>query len=47
MDGHNRMVTADMERGAWAKLSHRDYSFKENKTSRNLLGEMIILLVIE
>jgi hypothetical protein len=47
MDGHNRMVTADMERGAWAKLPHCDYSFKENKTSRNLLGEMIILLVIE
>jgi len=47
MDGHNRMITAGMGRGAWVKLSHRDYSFKENKTSRNLLGELIILLVIE
>ena len=47
MDGHNRVITADMERGAWAKLSHRDYSFKENKTNRNLLGELIILLAIE
>lgn len=38
MAGHNRMITADL-RGY--------YSFKENKTSRNLLGELIIRLAIQ
>lgn len=41
------MITADMERGVWVKLSHGYYSFKENKTSINLLGELIIRLAIE
>jgi hypothetical protein len=41
------MITADMERSSWVKLLHRDYSFKENKTRKNLLGELIIPLVFE
>jgi len=47
MDGHSSMITPHMERSAWVKLSHRDYSFKENKPRRNLLGELIILLAVE